>query len=239
MWQTSEKNYFSNEFANVWNIATGAGLRTHGCFWSSGSSRACTRPSHQVGGGKYPQAKIFANIHDDAGNCRKKCVKITFHWSKYLGSTPWLESPNVQVVWDLGSQHLQEDQSISTGKLAMMNFVVSLKVWVNGWIDAIIYHYQDCNELALLLLGSGICWKWNLWSNSEVTTAELEPYNNITCGGTWTIFSLNDKSTFGQLWYIDDKSWTIALPRTVCDELLGPMVFNTVDSRAKELGGNP
>ena len=38
---------------------------------------------------------------------------------------------------------------------------------------------------------------------------------------------------------IDDKSSTIVLPRTVCDELLGPMVFNTVDSRAKELGGNP
>ena len=31
---------------------------------------------------------------------------------------------------------------------------------------------------------------------------------------------------------------TILLLRTVCDELLGPMVFNTVDSRAKELGGS-
>ena len=66
------KNYFSDVFENVWNIATGAGLRTHGCFWSSGSSRAYTRPCHQVGRGKYPQAKIFTNIHDDAGNCRKQ-----------------------------------------------------------------------------------------------------------------------------------------------------------------------
>ena len=77
--QKRVRNISQTGFANVYNIATGAGLRTHGCFWSSGSSRACTRPSHQVGGGKYPQAKIFANIHDDAGNCRKKCVKITFH----------------------------------------------------------------------------------------------------------------------------------------------------------------
>ena len=151
-----------------------------------------------MGGGKYPQAKIFANIHDDAGNCRKKCVKITFHWSKYLGSTPWLESPNVQVVWDLDSQHLQEDPSISTGKFSMMNLVISLKVWVNGWIDAIIYHYQDCNELALLLLGSGNRWKWVLRSNSEVTIAELESYTVW-----WGVddFQFNDKSTFGQLWY--------------------------------------
>ena len=142
---------------------------------------------------KYSQISMM--MQETAGN---KCVKITFNWSKYLGSTPWLESPNVQVAWDLGSQHLQEDPSILTGKLSMMSLVISLKVWVNGWIDAIIYHYQDCNELALLLLGSGNRWKWDLRSNSEVTIAELEPYTMW-----WGVddFQFNDKSTFGQLWY--------------------------------------
>ena len=142
-------------------------------------------------------SNISTGNHDDAPKCRKQvCQKK--NWSKYLGSTPWLESRNVQVVWDLGSQPPQEDQSISTGKLAMMNFVVSFKVWANGWIDSITYNYQDCNELALLLLGSGIRWKWDLWSNSEVTIAELEPYTMW-----WGVddFQFNDKSTFGQLWY--------------------------------------
>ena len=61
--------------------------------------------------------------------------------------------------------------------------------------------------------------------------------NHIPSGGTWTIFNLMTRALLDNF-DIDDKSSTIALPRTVCDELLGPMVFNTVDSRAKELGGN-
>ena len=222
------KKYTWHRFVDPWKFLE---------FWLFKSLHKTLSPSggRQISTGKniriYPQAIMM--MLQTAGN---KCVKITKHWSKYLGSTPWLESPNVQVAWDLGSQHLQEDPSILTGKLSMMSLVISLKVWVNGWIDAIIYHYQDCNELALLLLGSGNRRKWDLRSNSEVTIAELESYTMW-----WGVddFQFNDKSTFGQLWYIDDKSWTIALPRTVCDELLGPMVFNTVDSRAKELGGNP
>ena len=54
----------------------------------------------------------------------------------------------------------------------------------------------------------------------------------------WTIFNLMTRALLDNF-DINNKSSTIALPRTVCDELLGPMVFNTVDSRAKELGGNP
>ena len=57
---------------------------------------------------------------------------------------------------------------------------------------------QDCNELALLLLGSGNRRKWDLRSNSEVTDAELESYTMW-----WGVddFQFNDMSTFGQLWY--------------------------------------
>ena len=62
--------------------------------------------------------------------------------------------------------------------------------------------------------------------------------SHIPCGGAWTIFNLMTRALLDNF-DIDDKSSTITLPRTVCDELLGPMVFNTVDSRARELGGNP
>ena len=190
MWQTSEKNYFSNEFANVWNIATGAGVRTHGCFWSSGSSRACTRPCHQVGGGKYPQAKIFTNIHDDAGNCRKQMcqnnislIKI-FRFNSVTGESerPSSLGPGFTAPPG-GPEYLNR-------KVSNDEFCVSLKVWVTGWIDSITYNYQDCNELALLLLGSGSRWKWDLWSNSEVTIAELESY---TMWWDMDDFQFNDK----------------------------------------------